>query len=197
MLCRIYLSDDNYLPYNTKTSQSKLWPLLFSASAPTRTLGRRKLVRHRFTIDTDIAFDVEPDLNLTSPDKASADPVQQEGEPDQQSESASDTDRWVEEQFDLEEYEDQDEVKETDILSDEDEQSARTPGALHSEAELETSVTALSLESEDDSLKSPSVPETLEDDNYSPKETENDRIWIRRKASDSSPDSGMWPGLCL
>uniref|UniRef100_H2UNA5 TIAM Rac1 associated GEF 1 n=1 Tax=Takifugu rubripes TaxID=31033 RepID=H2UNA5_TAKRU len=82
-----------------------------------------------------------------------SDPLQQEGEPDQQSESASDTDRWVEEQFDLEEYEDPEEVKETDILSDEDEQSARTPGALCSEAELETSVTALSLESEDDSLK--------------------------------------------
>lgn len=164
---------------------------MFSASAPTRTLGRRKLVRHRFTIDTDIAFDVEPDQNLTSPDKAGSDPLQQEGEPDQQSETASDTDRWVEEQFDLEEYEDQVEVKETDILSDEDEQSARTPGALYSEAELETSVTALSLESEDDSLKSPSVPEMLEDDNYNPKETENAHIWIRRKASDSSPDSGM------
>uniref|UniRef100_H3DNW0 TIAM Rac1 associated GEF 1 n=1 Tax=Tetraodon nigroviridis TaxID=99883 RepID=H3DNW0_TETNG len=77
-----------------------------AASAPTRTLGRKKLVRHRFTIDTDVAFDVEPDQN--------------EGEPDQQSESASDTDRWVEEQFDLEEYEDQEEVKETDILSDDD-----------------------------------------------------------------------------
>lgn len=97
----------------------------------------------------------------------------------------------MEEQFDLEEYEDQEEVKETDILSDDDDQSARMPRAFYSEVELETSVTALSLESEDDSLKSPSVPETLDDENYNPKETENDHIWIRRKTSDSSPDSGM------
>lgn len=163
-------------------------PLLFSASAPTRTLGRKKLVRHRFTIDTDVAFDVEPDQNLTSPEKSSADPLQREGEPDQHSESASDTDRWVEEQFDLEEYEDQEEVKETDILGDDYDQSARTPRAFYSE--LETSVTALSLESEDDSLKSPSVPDTQDDENYNPEETENDPIWLRRKTSDSSPDSG-------
>lgn len=175
-------------------TKRKLLPLLFSASAPTRTLGRRKLVRHRFTIDTDVAFDVEPDQSLTSPEKSSPDLLQQEGEPDQQSESASDTDRWVEEQFDLEEYEDQEEVKETDILSDEDDQSARTPRAFYSAVELETSVTALSLESKDDSLKSPSVPETVDDEKYNPKETENDHIWIRRKTSDSSPDSGMWQG---
>lgn len=147
------------------------------------------MVRHRFTIDTDVAFDVEPDQNLTSPEDSGADPLQKEGEPDQQSESASDTDRWVEEQFDLEEYEDPEEVKETDILSDDDDQSAQTPRAFYTEVELETSVAALSLESEDDSLKSPSVPETLEDESYDPKES--DRIWIRRKASDSSPDSGM------
>lgn len=172
----------------------KLLTLLFSASAPTRTLGRRKLVRHRFTIDTDVAFDVEPDQNLTSPEKSSADPLQQKGDPDQQSESASDTDRWVEEQFDLEEYEDQEEVKETDILSDDDDQSARMARAFYSEVDLETSVTALSLESEEDSLRSPSVPETMDDENYNTKETENDHIWIRRKTPDSSSDSGMWQG---
>lgn len=97
----------------------------------------------------------------------------------------------MEEQFDLEEYEDQEEVKETDILSDDDEQSAQMPRVLSSEAELETSITGLSLESEDDSLKSPSAPETPDDDNSNPIETEKDHIWIRRKASDSSPDSGM------
>uniref|UniRef100_A0A671W2E4 TIAM Rac1 associated GEF 1 n=1 Tax=Sparus aurata TaxID=8175 RepID=A0A671W2E4_SPAAU len=67
-----------------------------AASAPSRTLARRKLVRNRFTIDTDLP----------------------QGE---------DTDRWVEEQFDLGCYEDQGDgidigqVKETDILSDDDE----------------------------------------------------------------------------
>uniref|UniRef100_A0A3P8TYC7 TIAM Rac1 associated GEF 1 n=1 Tax=Amphiprion percula TaxID=161767 RepID=A0A3P8TYC7_AMPPE len=68
-----------------------------AASAPSRTLARRKLMRNRITIDTDLIFHGE------------------------------DTDRWVEEQFNLGYYEDQCEgidvgqVKETDILSDDDE----------------------------------------------------------------------------
>uniref|UniRef100_A0A672G2W1 TIAM Rac1 associated GEF 1b n=1 Tax=Salarias fasciatus TaxID=181472 RepID=A0A672G2W1_SALFA len=111
-----------------------------AASAPTRTLGRRKLVRNRFTIDTDIVFD---------------------GEPDQQDPLSGDTDRWVEEQFDLEEYEDPEEVKETDILSDEDDEFCQTPRASSSEAGLESPIMALSLEGaeteESESLKSPSV----------------------------------------
>uniref|UniRef100_A0A8C4NRW1 T-lymphoma invasion and metastasis-inducing protein 1 n=1 Tax=Dicentrarchus labrax TaxID=13489 RepID=A0A8C4NRW1_DICLA len=73
-----------------------------AASAPSRTFARRKLVRNRFTIDTDLVFHAH----------------KPQGE---------DTDRWVEEQFDLGCYEDQGEgidvgqVKETDILSDDDE----------------------------------------------------------------------------
>uniref|UniRef100_A0A4W6FXJ6 TIAM Rac1 associated GEF 1 n=1 Tax=Lates calcarifer TaxID=8187 RepID=A0A4W6FXJ6_LATCA len=72
-----------------------------AASAPSRTLARRKLVRNRFTIDTDLVF--------------------------HGNNNNKDTDRWVEEQFDLGCYEDQGEgidvgqVKETDILSDDDE----------------------------------------------------------------------------
>lgn len=156
--------------------------VLFSASAPTRTLGRRKLVRHRFTIDTDIAFDVELDQSLTSPEKSGSDPLQLEGEADQRSESASDTDRWVEEQFDLEEYEDQEEVKETDILSDDDEHCGRR---------LEASVAALSLESEEDGLRSPPGTETLDDETWNPKEAENDHVWIRRETAAPSPDPGL------
>uniref|UniRef100_A0A8C5BHA0 TIAM Rac1 associated GEF 1 n=1 Tax=Gadus morhua TaxID=8049 RepID=A0A8C5BHA0_GADMO len=84
-----------------------------AVSVPARTLGRRKLVRNRFTIDTDIVFDREPDLEPAPPPEK----------------LTGDTDRWVEEQFDLEEYEDhQEEVKETDILSDEEELAlARRP----------------------------------------------------------------------
>ncbi|XP_073674148.1 rho guanine nucleotide exchange factor TIAM1 [Garra rufa] len=107
-----------------------------AVSAPTRTLGRRKLVRNRFTIDTDIVFDTEPDSD--SPDSQHA---QQQGVV-----PAGDTDRWVEEQFDLQRYEEQEqEVKETDILSDDDEfcQSALSPS---SEPDLEGPVSALSLE---------------------------------------------------
>uniref|UniRef100_A0A3P9IFW5 TIAM Rac1 associated GEF 1b n=1 Tax=Oryzias latipes TaxID=8090 RepID=A0A3P9IFW5_ORYLA len=95
-----------------------------AASAPTRTLGRRKLVRNRFTIDTDI--------------KSEAD--------EQQQSEDGDTDRWVEEQFDLEEYEDQEDMKETDILSDEDEEFCQAPKAQSEEVDLEAPLKALSLE---------------------------------------------------
>lgn len=107
-----------------------------SVSAPTRTLGRRKLVRNRFTIDTDIVFDTEPDSD--SPDSQHA--QQQSVIP------AGDTDRWVEEQFDLQRYEEQEhDVKETDILSDDDDfsQSALSPST---EPDLEGPLSALSLE---------------------------------------------------
>uniref|UniRef100_A0A8C9ZSZ5 TIAM Rac1 associated GEF 1 n=1 Tax=Sander lucioperca TaxID=283035 RepID=A0A8C9ZSZ5_SANLU len=158
-----------------------------AASAPTRTLGRRKLVRNRFTIDTDIVFDGEPEQDLASPQ-----------------EPTGDTDRWVEEQFDLEEYEDPEEVKETDILSDEDDEFCQTPGALSAEADLEAPVMALSLESgeteESESLKSPKASGTPDDVKLSntekqsavidEKQTEEDEIWVKRQRSGSSPDCG-------
>ncbi|KAJ8342539.1 hypothetical protein SKAU_G00324670 [Synaphobranchus kaupii] len=89
-----------------------------AASPPSRTLGRKSLVRNRFTIDTDIVTPPPP---------------------------TGDTDRWVEEQFDLGRYDDQDDIKETDILSDDDEycESVRGPSA---EPSLEAPVGALSLE---------------------------------------------------
>ncbi|XP_061755321.1 rho guanine nucleotide exchange factor TIAM1 isoform X2 [Nerophis ophidion] len=78
-----------------------------AASAPTRTLPRRKLVRKRFTIDTDLAFQGN---NAADCDSAQ-----------QTSQHASDTDRWVEEQLDLARYDRRGaKVKETDILSDDD-----------------------------------------------------------------------------
>uniref|UniRef100_A0A8C7MAQ3 TIAM Rac1 associated GEF 1 n=1 Tax=Oncorhynchus kisutch TaxID=8019 RepID=A0A8C7MAQ3_ONCKI len=100
-----------------------------AVSDPARTLGRRKLVRNRFTIDTDIG----------------------RGEV-----QAGDTDRWVEEQFDLERYEEEQEaqvkgggdVKETDILSDDDDfcQSVGGPSTEPlSTADLEGPVGALSM----------------------------------------------------
>uniref|UniRef100_A0A8C4IFK4 TIAM Rac1 associated GEF 1b n=1 Tax=Dicentrarchus labrax TaxID=13489 RepID=A0A8C4IFK4_DICLA len=148
-----------------------------AASAPTRTLGRRKLVRNRFTIDTDIVFDGEPEQDL------------------QQSELAGDTDRWVEEQFDLEEYEDQEEVKETDILSDDDDEFCQTPRALSTEVDLEAPVMALSLASEEsESLKSPTVSDIPDDEELAKTEKQSaiddnvedqnqmkkDDIWVQR-----------------
>ncbi|XP_062872349.1 rho guanine nucleotide exchange factor TIAM1 isoform X2 [Trichomycterus rosablanca] len=94
-----------------------------AASAPTRTLGRRKLVRNRFTIDTDIVFDTDADAD--SPDS-------------QNSPQPGDTDRWVEEQFDLQRYEEQEQAKESDILSDQENQ----------DEDLEGPVSTLSLEDE-------------------------------------------------
>uniref|UniRef100_A0A8K9WLD4 TIAM Rac1 associated GEF 1a n=1 Tax=Oncorhynchus mykiss TaxID=8022 RepID=A0A8K9WLD4_ONCMY len=81
-----------------------------AVSAPSRTLGRRKLVRNRFTIDTDLP-------------PHSHNPLLPTQTPQQQTLLATggDTDRWVEEQFDLGCYDDQGGVKETDILSDDDE----------------------------------------------------------------------------
>ncbi|XP_071420645.1 rho guanine nucleotide exchange factor TIAM1 isoform X3 [Pithys albifrons albifrons] len=76
-----------------------------AVSAPSKSLGRRRrrLARNRFTIDSDAVY-------TSSPEK----------EPQQPS-HGGDTDRWVEEQFDLAQYEEQEDIKETDILSDDDE----------------------------------------------------------------------------
>lgn len=165
-------------------------------------------MRNRFTIDTDIVFDGEPEQDLASPQETDSNRLQQDDEPDQQQqpELAGDTDRWVEEQFDLEEYEDQEEVKETDILSDEDDEFCQTPRAPSAEVDLEAPVMALSLASEEteesDSLKSPTASETPDDVKLSNTEkqsamivdnvaqTEKDEIWVRRKNSSSSPDCG-------
>ncbi|XP_030007850.1 T-lymphoma invasion and metastasis-inducing protein 1 isoform X1 [Sphaeramia orbicularis] len=177
-----------------------------AASAPTRTLGRRKLVRNRFTIDTDIVFDGEPEHDLGSPQEPDLNRLQQENEPDrqqQQPELAGDTDRWVEEQFDLEEYEDREEVKETDILSDEDDEFCRTPRVPSTEADLEAPVMALSLEGEEteesEDLMSPIAGETPEDPKQTDtigdngegqNQTEEDEIWVRREQSGLSSDCG-------
>ncbi|XP_027900668.1 T-lymphoma invasion and metastasis-inducing protein 1 isoform X2 [Xiphophorus couchianus] len=176
-----------------------------AASAPTRTLGRRKLVRNRFTIDTDIVFDGDSEQqDLTSPQESDSVPLQQKEE--QQSELAGDTDRWVEEQFDLEEYEDQEEMKETDILSDDDDGFCQTPRPPSEEVDLESPLMALSLEgAETDgskSLPSPTVSDTPDEEKISDTErkssvtdnsedknqAEKAEVWLRREPSDSSPE---------
>ncbi|XP_029459470.1 T-lymphoma invasion and metastasis-inducing protein 1 isoform X2 [Rhinatrema bivittatum] len=75
-----------------------------TVSAPSRSLGRRRrLIRNRFTIDSDALFTNSPD------------------ESQQQSANSGDAERWVEEQFDLARYEKEEDIKETDILSSDDE----------------------------------------------------------------------------
>ncbi|KAL0972730.1 hypothetical protein UPYG_G00194010 [Umbra pygmaea] len=140
-----------------------------AVSDPARTLGRRKLVRNRFTIDTDIVFDSEPDQDSPCSPLSPDDPkspseeegLRREGGQGRGEVQAGDTDRWVEEQFDLERYEKEQEahpeeqlegggdiVKETDILSDDDEscESVRGPSAEPlSITDLEGPVSLLSL----------------------------------------------------
>lgn len=145
-------------------------------------------MRNRFTIDTDIVFDGDPEQqDLASPEEPGSKRSQQEEEaPDQpQPDLAGDTDRWVEEQFDLEEYEDQEDVKETDILSDDDGDFCQTPTPASTEADLEAPIMALTLEGvereESESLKSLTAGETPDDKMEDL--TDKDEIWVRREQS--------------
>eukprot|EP00063_Salmo_salar_P096072 XP_014070907.1 PREDICTED: T-lymphoma invasion and metastasis-inducing protein 1-like [Salmo salar] len=135
-----------------------------AVSDPARTLGRRKLVRNRFTIDTDIVFDSEPDqeslLSPLSPEEPEGQ-GQREGQGKERGEvQAGDTDRWVEEQFDLERYEEEQEaqketevkgggdVKQTEILSGDEDFCLSVNGPSTeslSNTDLEGPVGALSL----------------------------------------------------
>lgn len=111
-------------------------------------------MRNRFTIDTDLVFhgnnnnsnDSEPSYpSPCSPlyNHALLQPNKAQGE---------DTDRWVEEQFDLGRYEDQGEaidvgqVKETDILSDDDEYCKSVRAASAEPADLQGKMEGLDLE---------------------------------------------------
>ncbi|NXC04237.1 TIAM1 protein, partial [Orthonyx spaldingii] len=97
-----------------------------AVSAPSKSLGRRRrrLARNRFTIDSEA-------VHSSSPEKEPAQPAQ-----------GGDTDRWVEEQFDLAQYEEQEDIKETDILSDDDDFCEAARGA---QRELRERLQATSL----------------------------------------------------
>ncbi|XP_051973371.1 rho guanine nucleotide exchange factor TIAM1-like [Xyrauchen texanus] len=132
-----------------------------AVSAPSRTLGQRKLIRNRFTIDTDVIFndgstqDLPPITSTESlPSKVSSS-LQKPQQP------IRDTDRWVEDQFDLQHYKNEGDMKETDILSDDDEycKSVRGPS---SEPRLEESFEALSVEG-DEEKKDKDLSELSED----------------------------------
>ncbi|KAM5280991.1 rho guanine nucleotide exchange factor TIAM1 isoform 2-T2 [Ctenodactylus gundi] len=109
-------SSQQYVPFGGKRlcALKGARPAMSRAvSAPSKSLGRRRrrLARNRFTIDSDA-------VSASSPEK----------EP-QQAPGGGDTDRWVEEQFDLAQYEEQEDIKETDILSDDDEFCESLKGA--------------------------------------------------------------------
>ncbi|CAM4730036.1 unnamed protein product [Leuciscus chuanchicus] len=174
-----------------------------AVSDPSRTLGRRKLIRNRFTIDTGVVFDDGSSQDL-SPITPTESPLSSSLHKPQQ--PIQDTDRWVEDQFDLQHYENQNDVKETDILSDDDEycQSVRGPS---SDPSLEESFEALSVEgdevkdpnglSEDKSPKSQAPPKlTLLRKQCAVEGVASERdcevIWVRRDDFKNSCNSDIF-----
>ncbi|KAM9348065.1 rho guanine nucleotide exchange factor TIAM1-like [Symphorus nematophorus] len=122
-----------------------------AASAPSRTLARRKLVRNRFTIDTDLVFHGNNNNSNDSEPSQPYPPLSQHALLHSHKPQAEDTDRWVEEQFDLGCYEDQGsgidmgQVKETDILSDDDEYCKSVRAASAEPADLDRKMEGLDL----------------------------------------------------
>ncbi|XP_027027549.2 rho guanine nucleotide exchange factor TIAM1 isoform X4 [Tachysurus fulvidraco] len=119
-------------------------PMNRAVSAPPGNLGRKRLVRNRFTINTDIVFD-----NYSSQDSTDL-PQRHYPLPSQNNQqNDGDTNHWLEEQFDLQLYDKQTDVKETDILSDDDEYCESVKGSS-AEPSLEESFEALIAEVEED-----------------------------------------------
>lgn len=124
-----------------------------AASAPSRTLARRKLVRNRFTIDTDLVFHGNNNnSNDSDPSQYSSyPPLSQHALLQSHKSQGEDTDRWVEEQFDLGRYEDPGggidvgQVKETDILSDDDEYCKSVRAASAEPSDLDGKMEGLTL----------------------------------------------------
>lgn len=122
-----------------------------TASAPSRTLARRKLARNRFTIDTDIIFHGNNNVGVSEPSRLYL-PLSQHALLRSQKPQGEDTDRWVEEQFDLRCYEEQGEgadigqVKETDILSDDDEYCKSVRAASAEPADLDERMERLDMQ---------------------------------------------------
>ncbi|XP_032431798.1 T-lymphoma invasion and metastasis-inducing protein 1-like isoform X2 [Xiphophorus hellerii] len=136
-----------------------------AASAPSRTLSRRSLLKNHITIDADQVFhgtnnnstDVTSISHRPTCSPSSSSPSKHEPHPSHKHQ-AEDTDRWVEEQFNLRRYEDQCEdiddrqVKETDILSDDDEYCKSLRGPSAEPDSLEAGVGELRLHSKEVNL---------------------------------------------
>lgn len=118
-------------------------------------------MRNRITIDTDIVYHGNNNNNSNDSEPghhpsyaASYSPLSKRALPPSHRPQGEDTDRWVEEQFDLGCYEDNGEgidvgqVKETDILSDDDEycKSVRAAAAAAEASDLEGKMEGLHLQ---------------------------------------------------
>lgn len=107
-------------------------------------------MRNRFTINTDLVFHGNNNSSSDS-DPSSHSPLSQHALLQPHKPQGEDTDRWVEEQFDLARYEEQGEcidmaqVKETDILSDDDEYCKSVRAASAEPQNLEGKMRGLNL----------------------------------------------------
>uniref|UniRef100_A0AC11AVK3 TIAM Rac1 associated GEF 1 n=1 Tax=Ovis aries TaxID=9940 RepID=A0AC11AVK3_SHEEP len=170
-------SSQQYVPFGGKRlcALKGARPAMSRAvSAPSKSLGRRRrrLARNRFTIDSDA-------ISASSPEK---DPQQTPG--------GGDTDRWVEEQFDLAQYEEQDDIKETDILSDDDEFCESAKGAA-ADRDLQERLQAASitqrergrkpLDSHASRMTQLKKQAALSGINGGPESTSEEVIWVRRE----------------
>ncbi|KAF6716261.1 T-lymphoma invasion and metastasis-inducing protein 1 [Oryzias melastigma] len=95
-----------------------------AASAPSRTLSRKRVLMNKITVDSDLI--VHGNNNSDSSHRPAPPPLSHHPPSQPQKPHREDTDRWLEEQFNLGSYEEQcesteEKVKETDILSDDDE----------------------------------------------------------------------------
>ncbi|XP_060751322.1 rho guanine nucleotide exchange factor TIAM1 isoform X2 [Tachysurus vachellii] len=138
--------NQQYVPFGGKRffALKGARPMNRAVSAPPGKLGRKRLVRNRFTINTDIVFD-----NYSSQDSTDL-PQRHYPLPSQNNQqNDGDTNHWLEEQFDLQLYDKQTDVKETDILSDDDEYCESVKGSS-AEPSLEESFEALIAEVEED-----------------------------------------------
>uniref|UniRef100_A0A8C6CW10 TIAM Rac1 associated GEF 1 n=1 Tax=Moschus moschiferus TaxID=68415 RepID=A0A8C6CW10_MOSMO len=170
-------SSQQYVPFGGKRlcALKGARPAMSRAvSAPSKSLGRRRrrLARNRFTIDSDA-------ISASSPEK---DPQQPPG--------GGDTDRWVEEQFDLAQYEEQDDIKETDILSDDDEFCESAKGAA-ADRDLQERLQAACitqrergrkpLDSHASRMAQLKKQAALSGVNGAPERTSEEVIWVRRE----------------
>ncbi|XP_049598655.1 rho guanine nucleotide exchange factor TIAM1 isoform X2 [Syngnathus scovelli] len=139
-----------------------------AASAPSRSLARRKLLRNRFTIDTDLVLDTDPVFNNNNHQRDPDSPAVPPAAPSAPSQPAP-SELWPEQRFDLQPYENGAKVKETDILSDDDEycKSRRATGAPSQTSELDAKMDAMEIRGVLKACAAQRGPE-------------RDSVWVRR-----------------
>ncbi|XP_057676221.1 rho guanine nucleotide exchange factor TIAM1 [Corythoichthys intestinalis] len=128
-----------------------------AASAPSRSLARRKLLRNRFTIDTDLVSDTEAVSNNNNHRRRDSDPA---------AAAPLGAETWPQRSYDLGPYEDGGKLKETDILSDDDDY-CKAPRAAEQVTELDAKMDAMEIRGVLKACAAQRGPE-------------RDAVWVRR-----------------